>query len=132
MSYEQEPVLEAPFTYLLPMREDLPGFADFKEMRAEVTDVMGKDCPSPQITRICTMLAGNGLDGHWSVRLHRAKQVDGRWGSVRAVSFIGDPLTVEDVAKDGRGIGPVAARFLIEFAVRLQEFGERGRTTSTD
>ena len=132
MSYEQEPVLEAPFTYLLPMREDMPGFADFKEMRAEVTDIMGEDYPSPQITRICTMLAGNGLDGNWSVRLHRAKREDGRWGSVKAVSFIGEPLTVEKVAKNAKGIGPVAARYLVEFAVRLQEFGERDRATSTD
>ena len=120
MNVEREPVLEIPFTYLLPMREDNPAFADFDRLYCDVREVMGEDYPSALITRINTMLAGNGLsERSTGVDIHYAQQESGEPGSVKAVTF-NAPLTIEQVSHTGRYIGPVAARALVQFAVPLR------------
>lgn len=119
MSLENEPILEIPFTYLLPMRRDNPAFADFSQLDRDVSKVMGDDYPLVLVTRVNTMLAGNGLDFAKGITLHSAWQESGRVGSVKAVTFQA-PLSVERISSSARGIGPVAARALVEFAVRMQ------------
>ena len=119
MSLESEPALEVPFTYLLPMRRDNPAFADFSQLDRDVNKVMGDGYPTVLVTRINTMLAGNGIDFAKGIVLHSAWQESGRVGSVKAVTFEA-PLSVERICSSARGIGPVAARALVEFAVRLQ------------
>ncbi len=120
MSPETDPLLEVPFTYLLPMREDNPAFADFEALRDEVIDVMGEEYPSPLVTRINTMLAGNSVGWRGGgVKTYYAMQESGYPGSVRAITFDA-PLSVERLSSSNRGIGQVAARALIGFAVGLQ------------
>lgn len=123
---ENEPQLETPFTYLLPMREDRPEFVDFEEMRKEVVDIMGPDYPRQLITRIVSIVGGaNGIEGTvYGMTVHRTEQANGRPGGVKAVSFWRTPLTVERLSKHGRLIGPVAARAVVDFASKLQEYAE--------
>jgi hypothetical protein len=129
MNLENEPRLEVSFTYLYPMRVDHPSRADFDRRRQEVVDVMGDDYSPALITRISTMLSGNSgvRYSREGVVSHNAYQENGIYGSVKAITFEA-PLTVEKVCKVGRGIGPVAARALISFAVALHEQCEAGQS----
>lgn len=126
MNREGEPQLDISFTYLFPMRTDNPAFADFNSLREEITEVMEKDYPAILVSRISSMLAGNGLSGRRTgVEFHNAKQESGLPGSVKAVTF-NAPLNGERIKHKGLRIGEQRACALVEFAIRLQQQCEAG------
>jgi hypothetical protein len=128
MNLENEAVLEVSFTYLYPMREDNPMITDFVRRWQEVEEIMGHDYPPQLITRIGTILSSNGIrHSHAGIIAHDAVDETGQIKSTKAITFEA-PLSAKDISNAGYRIGPVAARALLEFAIRLQARCEAGQT----
>ena len=119
------------YTYLLPMRLDNPAYVDFNELKAEITDIMGRSCTPMMVGRLVTILgAGQGLaNTSEKIEVHHARQLSGQQGGVKAISFLAPGVTVEDVRyAPGAGVGRIekaSAAAVISFANRFQRNQEK-------